>query len=104
MDTQQVADEIASKPELAVAARKVGVTPERAKSVVEGVLQHVTNGGSQAELIQGAAAHAGIDPAKVQELLPHVMPVIQQHAEQAPDGSKDQLSQVVSSVSSLFGS
>jgi len=53
--------------------------------------------------VEGLAAKAGISPDMVQQFLPHVMPLLQGHAENASDGVQGMLGGLMGSVGGLLG-
>lgn len=49
------------------------------------------------------AAKVGLSPDQVQAFLPHVMPLLQGHADGAPEGSQGLLGGLMGRLGGLFG-
>ena len=97
MDIQEIAAGIGSSAALQSVAQRLGMTPDQAQSVLQGVLQHASTGGSVEGMAEDVAANTGVPPAQVQQFLPEVMGLLEGHAQNAPEG-------VLAGLSGLMGS
>lgn len=102
MDIQEIVNGIASSDAIKSAAARVGVDPAEARSILHGVLDHVNAGGDLESVVESVAARTGIDPALVQSFLPHVMPLLQQHAAGAPEAVQGDLGGLIGSLAGMF--
>lgn len=68
------------------AAAQAGLEPDQAHEAMQGVVEHVSNGGSVEEAAAAVAGRVGVSPEQVQALLPQILPLLQGHAAAAPDG------------------
>jgi hypothetical protein len=104
MDIKEIAAGIGSSQALQDVAGKVGITPDQAQTALQGVMQHLSDGGPAEGMVESVAAKAGIDPSLVQKFLPNVMGLLQGHAENASEGVQSGLSGLMGSLqSSPFG-
>lgn len=103
MDIKEIAAGLGSSDALKEAAGKVGIDPAQAQNVVQGVLEHVTGGGGIEGLVASIAAKLGIDPGLIEKFLPHVMPLLQGHSENAAEGMQGMLGGLMGSVGGLLG-
>ena len=100
MDIQEIAAGIGSSGALQGVAAKLGMTPDQAQATLQGVLQQVSAGGSAEGVVEGVAAKTGVDPAQVQQFLPHVMGLLQGHADTAPQAAQTGLAGLMGSLQS----
>jgi hypothetical protein len=103
VDIQEIVAGIASSGAIKSAAARVGVDPAQAQSVLQGVMEHVDAGGNLEGMVESVAAKTGIDPATVQAFLPYVVPLLQRHAENAPEGFQGMLGGLVGSLRGTLG-
>ncbi|HEY3798381.1 MAG TPA: hypothetical protein VGL58_08505 [Caulobacteraceae bacterium] len=85
MNLMDIVNGVSSSGALQDAASQAGVDPSQAQTLLQGVLEHVNNGGSLDEAADAVAAKVGVDPALVQQFLPQVAGLLQGHAANAPD-------------------
>jgi hypothetical protein len=100
MDVQEIATGIGSSKALQNVASKLGISPDQAQTTLQGVLQHLSDGGPIENMVEGVAAKAGISPAMVQQFLPNVMGLLQGHSENASEGVQTALSGLMGSLQS----
>ena len=79
---------IASSGALQNAASQAGVDPDQAQTMLQGVLEHVNNGGAIEEAADAVAAKTGMDPSQVQQFLPQIQGLLQGHADNATGESQ----------------
>jgi hypothetical protein len=84
MDIQQVVSELQSTGALNNAAGAAGISSGHAENVVQAMIEHVSGGGAGEDMISSVASRCGLQPEQVQAILPHVMPMLQSHAEGEP--------------------
>lgn len=77
---------IGAGPGLQDVAAKAGVDPETAQGLLQGVLEHVHGGGALDDAAGAVAAKTGVDISQVQQFLPKLAGLLQQHAGGAPEG------------------
>src|SRR5450432_820142 len=98
MDIQRIMAATGSSGALAEAAEKAGIDPGQARSVFQGVLEHVGGGGGIVGCVSAVAAKTGIAPEQVEAFLPQVMPLVMGHAANDPQGAKEILGAFLSSA------
>ncbi len=103
MDIQQIVSQVSSGGELQNVAAKVGVSPDQAQTMLHGFLSHVDNGGAPEQAVGAVAQRTGVDPSIVGQFLPLVLPLLQNHAANAPAGSQSELGGLVGAVSGMLG-
>jgi hypothetical protein len=103
MDIQQVVSELQSTGALNKAAGDAGISSDHAQNVVQAMLEHAQGGAGATELITSVAAKCGLQPDQIQALLPHVMPLLQRHAEGAAEGDQGMLGGLIASARGLLG-
>jgi len=99
MDIQRVVSELQSTGALNNAAGAAGISSDHAQNVVQAMIEHVSAGGASEELISSVAARCGLQPEQIQAVLPHVMPLLQSHAE----GDPGMLGGLMDSVRGILG-
>ena len=102
MDIGGIVSEIESSGALQPAAQKAGLEPDKARSILKGLLEHAQQGGGAEGMADAMAAKMGVSPQEVQALLPHVMPLLQRHAQASTD-THPELGGLVGSVGALLG-
>ena len=108
MDIQEIVAGIGSSDALRGVADKIGLSPDQAQGALHGVIEHVTAGHPLDGMVEGVAARVGASPDQVQQFLPHVMGLLQGHAENASEGVQGMLGGLMGSLrnspaASLFG-
>jgi hypothetical protein len=103
MSFQELLSGLGSSEALTQAAGRVGLSPDQAQDALHGVLEHMNGGGSLDEMATSVAAKVGLSPDQVQAFLPHVMPLLQGHADGAPEGSQGLLGGLMGRLGGLFG-
>ena len=110
MDIQGIISAIQSSGLVGQAATNAGVSPEDASNVTQAALEHADSGGGMEGMIDAVAQRAGVDPAIVNQILPHIMPLIQSHlggaageAGAAEGGGLGGLGGIMGMVGGLFG-
>jgi hypothetical protein len=84
MDLAGIVSQIQSSGALGSAAQDAGVHPDNASGILRGLLEHAQEGGAAEGMIETVAAKAGVSPQQVEAFLPQIMPLIQGHAQNAP--------------------
>ena len=79
MDIQSIISSFEGSGGAAQAAANAGVTPEDASNVTQAALEHADAGGGLEGMVDAVAQRAGVDPAIVNQVLPHIMPLLQSH-------------------------
>ena len=103
MNLQGLLGSLSDSGALNTAASKAGVTPDQAQAAVRGLAEHVNGGGGADGLIEAVASRAGLAPSQVQAILPHVLPMLQQHAA-AAGGAQGEFGGLLGSISGMLGS
>lgn len=79
MDIQSIISSFEGSGGVAQAAANAGVSPEDASSVTQAALEHADAGGGMEGMVDAIAQRAGVDPSIVNQVLPHIMPLLQSH-------------------------
>ncbi len=79
MDIQSIIASFQNAGGAQQAAANAGVSTEDASNVTQAALEHADAGGGMEGMVEAVAQRAGIDPSLVQQILPHVMPMLQSH-------------------------
>ena len=103
MNLQDIISQIGGGQALQDAAANSGVNPDDAQNMLGGILQHASDGGDPESMVEAVASKAGVDPSMVQQFLPQVLPLLQNHADNAPDGAQGALGGLMGSVGGLLG-
>ena len=104
MDIESLVAGLRSSGALDHAASEAGLAPNQAQAAVRGMADHVNGGGGAEGMIDAVAARAGLDPAQVQAFLPHVLPLLQQHAQATAGGAQGEFGSLLGSLSAMAGS
>ena len=86
MDIQSIISSFQGSGGVAQAAANAGVSPEDASNVTQAALEHADAGGGMEGMVEAVAQRAGVDPALVEQILPHIMPLLQSHLAGAEGG------------------
>ncbi len=81
MDINDIISGISSSGALNDAASQAGIDPGQAQSMLSGVLDHVSNGGSTDDIANAVADKTGLDAGMVNQFLPVAMNLLQGHAD-----------------------
>lgn len=87
MDIQGILNAVQSSGLLNNAAANAGATSEDTQNVTQAALEHVQEGGGMENIVDSVAQRAGVDPGIVNQILPHILPMLESHfagAEGAP--------------------
>ncbi len=103
MDIESMVAGLGSSGALAHAASEAGLAPNQAEAAIRGVADHVGGGGGAEGMVEAVAARAGLDPSQVQAFLPHVLPLLQQHAQATPGGAQGEFGALLGSLSGMTG-
>lgn len=79
MDIQSLLNSVQSSGLLDHAAANAGATPAETQDVTQAALEHVQEGGGLEGIVDSVAQRAGVDPALVNQILPHVLPLLESH-------------------------
>lgn len=85
------------------AAGEAGVEPGEAHGAMQGIIEHIAGGGGESEIVDVVAAKCGLSPDQVQAILPHVMPLLQSHAEGATGETQGLLGGLLGRLGGLLG-
>ena len=85
MDINDIISGITSSGALNSAASQAGIDPAQATSMLSGVLDHVSNGGSTDDIATVVADKTGLDAGTVNQFLPVAMSLLQGHADATGD-------------------
>ena len=98
MDFQALLAGITSNPSLQDAAANVGVQPDQAQAMMHGVLDHVSTNGDLEGVAEAVAGRVGVSPAQVQQFLPVILGLLQNHAATAAPGQQAGLGGLLGSL------
>jgi hypothetical protein len=98
MDIAEIVAGLGSGQALQDVAAKVGVPPDQAQAMLQGVLEHVSAGAPLEGMAETVAGRAGVDPGIVQHFLPQVMDLLQGHSENASEGVQGVLGSLMGSL------
>lgn len=101
MDIQSIISSFEGSGGVAQAATNAGASPEDASAVTQAALEHADAGGGMEGIVDSIAQRAGVDPAIVNQILPHIMPLLQSHLAGVEGG---QASGLMGMVGGFFGS
>ena len=79
MDIQSIISSFENSGGVAQAAGNAGVSQEDASNVTQAALEHADAGGGMEWMVDAVAQRAGVDPSIVNQVLPHIMPLLQSH-------------------------
>ena len=91
MDIQEIVSGIGASRALQDVAANAGISPNQAQSAVQGLLEHVSAGQPHDSMVETLAARVGLDPSQVQQLLPNVLGLLGDHAQNANEGVQQAL-------------
>ena len=79
MDIQSIISSFMGSGGVTQAAANAGVSTEDASNVTQAALEHADAGGGMEGMVDSIAQRAGVDPSIVNQVLPHIMPLLQSH-------------------------
>jgi hypothetical protein len=85
------------------AAGAAGVEPGQAHGAMQEIIEHMAAGGAESEMVEVVASKCGLSPDQVQAILPHVMPLLQSHAEGATGETQGLLGGLIGRLGGLLG-
>ena len=104
MDIQSIILSFENSGGVQTAAANAGVSPETASNVTQAALEHADAGGGMEGMVDAVAQSAGVDPAIVNQILPHIMPLLQSHlAGVEGEAQSGSLGGLMGMVGGLFG-
>jgi hypothetical protein len=103
MDIQSIVSSFENSGGVQAAAAKAGASPEDTSAVTQAALEHADAGGGLVGIVDAVAQRAGVDPAIVNQILPHIMPLLQSHLAGLEGGQGGQLGGLMGMVGGLFG-
>ena len=98
MNIQDIASAIGGSQELNDAAGQAGIDPSTAQSVVQGALEHFSDGGDANGVADAVAAKTGLDPSLVQQFMPMALGLLQGHAQNGPPAAQGLLGSLLGSL------
>ena len=101
MDIGGIISQLQSNGALHPAAQAAGVEPQKAGSILQGILEHFDAGGAPEGMAESVASRFGVSPQQVEALLPQVMPLLEDHA-QSTGESAPALGGLLGSLRSLL--
>ena len=79
MDIQSIISSFENSGGVQTAAANAGASPQDTSAVAQAALEHADAGGGMEGIVDSVAQRAGLDPAIVNQVLPHILPLLQSH-------------------------
>ncbi len=104
MDIQSIISSFENSGGVAQAASNAGVSQQDTSNVTQAALEHADAGGGIEGMVDAVAQRAGVDPAIVNQVLPHIMPLLQSHLGALQGGAGGgELGGIMNMVGGMFG-
>ena len=103
MDIQSILSSFEGTGGVDQAAANAGASPEDTSAVTQAALEHADAGGGMDGIVDSIAQRAGVDPAIVNQILPHIMPLLQSHLAGVEGAQGGGLGGLMGMVGGLFG-
>lgn len=103
MDIQSILSSFQGSGGVAQAAANAGASPQDTSAVTQAALEHADAGGGMEGMIDSIAQRAGVDPSIVNQVLPHIMPLLQSHLGGAEGAQSGGAAGLMGMVGGLFG-
>ncbi|MDP9095632.1 MAG: hypothetical protein M3N26_03575 [Pseudomonadota bacterium] len=79
MDIGSIISALSQSGGVQTAASNSGASATDTQNIMQGALEHADQGGSMETMIDSVAQKAGVNPSLVNQVLPHILPLIESH-------------------------
>lgn len=87
MDIGSIVSALSQSGGIDTAASSAGASPADTQNITRGALEHADQGGSIETMVDAVAQKAGVNPSLVNQVLPHILPVLESHMSGMGGGS-----------------